>query len=373
MRICVVTPRYSIAGVPLAQIRLARALANIGFEVDLIIGRIDQELPVPEIPGVNVLKLYKSRVRGMLVPLCKYLYREKPDVVFSAEDHLNAFVLLAAILSSSEAKISGSSRVLPVGSVSYSNVVLSKGWVMKQFMKAVMWRADALTCVSQDMVGYYRKIFNQAPHVCVYNIIKDQKSINRSREPVDHEWLIEKQCPVIISAGTLTRRKGFSNLIRAFSIVSQQRSARLIIFGEGHLRDDLESLIATLGLTDRVSLPGNISNPLKHFAHSDVFVLSSYSEGMPNVLLEAMLCGCTPVATDCPTGPREILEDGKYGHLVPMGDPVRMAKAIELTLDRPIPAEMLAEALEPFDEHNVIRRHFEILGLTAQFLKMVQP
>jgi glycosyltransferase involved in cell wall biosynthesis len=118
-----------------------------------------------------------------------------------------------------------------------------------------------------------------------------------------------------------------------------------------------------LGLSDNILLQGFVDNPLKYFAGADVFVLSSHVEGLPNVLVEAMMCGCTPVSTDCPTGPREVLHDGKYGYLVPMRDPDAMAAGIEQALDKPIPEQLLAEAIAPFEENAVIERHFEVLGL----------
>ena len=106
-----------------------------------------------------------------------------------------------------------------------------------------------------------------------------------------------------------------------------------------------------------------MENPLKYYAQSDVFVLSSLVEGLPNVLVEAMMCGCTAVSTDCPTGPREVLRDGKFGYLVPVRDPEAMAAAIQKALDYPTPASLLAEAVSPFEVNTVIDRHFEVLGL----------
>jgi glycosyltransferase involved in cell wall biosynthesis len=300
----------------------------------------------------------------MLLPLWRYLRTTKPDVVFSAEDHLNGVVLLAAIVSGSKAKISGSSRVPP--SDTYSNALFTQGWVFKHLMRAVMWRADALTCVSKDMVEQYRLIFGSSPHVCVYNIVDDRHSRLKMNEPVEHEWFLRKECPVLVAAGTLTPRKGFADLIRAMEELSRRRQARLVILGEGPLRSELQALIGKLGLSDLVRLQGNVANPLKFFARADVFVLSSYVEGLPNVLVEAMVCGCTPVSTDCPTGPREVLQDGKYGYLVPVGDPVAMAASIERALDNPVPKSMLADAVLPFEEETVLKRHFKVLGLNYE-------
>jgi glycosyltransferase involved in cell wall biosynthesis len=138
-----------------------------------------------------------------------------------------------------------------------------------------------------------------------------------------------------------------------------------VIFGEGAMRAELEALIAELELQELVKLAGYEANPLRYFAHADAFVLSSHVEGMPNVLVEAMLCGCTPVAVDCPTGPRELLQEGRYGYLVPVRDTFALAGGIEQALDHPISKETLAEAVRPFEQRAVIDRHFELLGVAA--------
>lgn len=362
MKICVVTPRFAIAGVPLAQLRFARALTAMGHEVDLVIGFVDPQYKFPAVLGFNVIQWNEQQVRGMFFPFRKYLQVAKPDVIFSAEDHLNAIVLLAAITTGSKAKISGSSRVTPFDT--YSTMPLTKRWVLKQLVRAVMWRADALTCVSRDMVDQYRKVFRSPPHVCVYNIVDDRHSRLRMEEPAEHEWFRHKNGPVLVAAGRLATWKGFADLVRAMNVLPRQRRARLMILGDGPLRSELQALVIELGLQDVVSLLGYVDNPLKYFVRADVFVLSSHVEGLPNVLVEAMMCGCTPVSTDCPTGPREVLQEGKYGYLVPMRDPVRMAGGIERALDRPISRELLAEAVRPFKESAVIARHFEVLGIT---------
>jgi len=213
------------------------------------------------------------------------------------------------------------------------------------------------------MVQQYRTVFRSPPHVYVYNIVDDKHSRRRMKVPVEHEWLQRNDSPVLVAAGRLAPWKGFEDLIRAMKVLSEKRTARLMILGDGPLRSELEALIVELGLTDVVRLQGYVENPLKFFAGADVFVLSSHVEGLPNVLVEAMMCGCTPVSTDCPTGPREVLQDGKYGYLVPMRDPVALAAGIEQALDHPIPRDLLAEAIRPFEEGAVIERHFEVLGL----------
>lgn len=364
MKIAVVTPVFSIAGVPLAQVRFARALASRGHNVTLIIGWIDPQYTLPDLPGIDVVELKEVHVRGMFLPLCRYLWTSAPEIVFSAEDHLNCVVLLAAIASRCKAKISCSSRVTPYDT--YSDVPFSKRWVLKQLMRLVMWRANALTCVSRDMVIQYKKVFHAPRHVCVYNIVDDRNARQRMREPVHHDWFVDEERPILIAAGRLAPWKGFSDLIRAMVLVPPERRARLLILGDGPLRSELQSLIEELGLPDVVRLEGYVDNPLKYFAKADVFVLSSHVEGLPNVLVEAMMCGCTPVSTDCPTGPREVLDDGKFGYLVPSKDPVALARGIENALDAPVSKHALLAAILPFEENAVIDRHFDELGLSGQ-------
>jgi glycosyltransferase involved in cell wall biosynthesis len=141
---------------------------------------------------------------------------------------------------------------------------------------------------------------------------------------------------------------------------------RFAILGDGPLRGELEALIERRGLEDRVRLIGRVANPLKYFARADIFVLSSLVEGLPNVLVEAMMCGCTPVSTDCPTGPREVLQGGRFGYLVAMQDPAALADGIAKALAQPIEPERLSEAVLPFGEQIVLARHFELLGLSQR-------
>ena len=363
MKISVITPNFTIAGVPLAQVRFARALLRRGFEVDLVIGYIhpDYDFVAPE--GINLVVLNKKKVRDMLLPLTKYLRTNQPDVIFCAEDHLNAIVLLSAILSRSKARISGSSRVTPFDT--YSSRPFTKRWILKQIVKLVMWRAQVLTCVSVDMVKQYRQVFRNPPHVCVYNIVDDSWSRRQMKEPITHPWLSEREVPTIIAAGRLAPWKGFEDLIRAIQLVSIRRPVRCLILGDGPLKASLEAVRDELHLEGVVDFLGYVQNPLKYFFGAEVFVLSSLVEGLPNVLVEAMMCGCTPVSTDCPTGPREVLKDGRYGYLVPVRQPAAMAAAIEKALDNPIAPGLLAEAISEFEEKVVIDRHLRLLGLST--------
>jgi len=361
MKIIVIAGRFGISGVPLAQMRFARALAKRGHIVELVYGMVNERHTLPCVEDVDVRTLNKSRVTQMLLPLIGYFRTAKPDIVFSAGDHLNVIVLMAALLSRSRAKVSCSSRVTPFDT--YSTVPFSKGWILKLMARLTMWRADVLTCVSADMVDQYRTIFKNTRHTCAYNIVDDAYSRQAMCAAADDPWLEDKQKPLIVAAGSLVPWKGFTDLIAAMSKVLQRVDARLLILGEGPMRAELTELISQHGLVESVRLPGNVENPLAYFRRADVFVLSSYVEGMPNVLVEAMLCGCTPVAADCPTGPREVLQQGRHGYLVPMRDPVLLSEGILRALRNPVPAEQLKAAILPFREDVVIARHFELLGI----------
>jgi glycosyltransferase involved in cell wall biosynthesis len=365
MKIWVMAARFALSGVPLAQVRFAQELAALGHQVELIFGLINPSYKQPEVPGVSVRVMEKSRVTGMLLPITAHFKRNRPDIVFSAGDHLNSVVLMAAVLSRSKSKISCSSRVTPFDT--YSKTWFSKRWVLKQVMRVLMPRADALTCVSKDMVNQYNIVFNAPRHVCVYNIVDAALSINQMYEAVDDDdWIFENDAPLIIAAGMLEPWKGFSDLINAIALVLKTKRAKLLILGDGPLRGSLQALIDQLDVGHSVRLAGYVDNPIKYFRKANVFVLSSLVEGMPNVLVEAMMCGCTPVSTNCPTGPSELLRDGKYGYLVPVGDCVAIAEGICRALETPIPEDLLKEAVKPFAAKEVISRHFALLGMDAK-------
>ncbi|RWX43912.1 Glycosyltransferase involved in cell wall bisynthesis [Candidatus Electrothrix aarhusensis] len=352
--------RFSGSGVPLAQIRLAKSFVRRGHHVDFFIGYVPDGMNIPPVTGINFIHANKKRVINLFFPIAKFLRAHTPDIVFSAEDHLNAIVLFAAIITNSKAKFSVSSRVTPYDT--YSNTLLSKRWFLKKIISLVQHRADALVCVSKDMVAQYKTIFPDSRHDYAYNVIYDMDSESKKMEPICEQWISDCTVPLVISAGRLAQEKGFSDLITAFKIVRKSIDASLVILGDGPLREKLELQIRNYGLNANVHLIGFRENPLKYFIKSDVFVLSSYVEGLPNVLVEAMMCGCSIVSTDCPTGPREVLQDGEFGTIVPMRAPEAMASAISHALESPSSNELFASAIKPFMEENVLARHGQLLG-----------
>ncbi len=361
MKVTFFTARYSQSGVPLAQIRLANLFLERGYEIDFIVGYLPDGLIMPHLEGINTIIFDNPRVITMFGRIIKYLNKSNPDIIISAEDHLNAVVLLSAIITRSKAKISVSSRVGPF--VTYSNKIFSKRWILKHFMNLVEKRADAFICVSKDMIEQYKTIFKNSRHICIYNVVKDRHSEERIAQSVDESWLTDKTSPVIISAGRLAPEKGYFDLIMAVKELLKTQDIKLLMLGDGPMRAEIEVLIEKENLSSHIKLLGFQENPLKYYSKADVFVLSSYAEGLPNVLVEAMMCGCTPVSTDCPTGPREVLQDEKYGYLVPMHDPQAMAEGIKKALENPISPEKLAEGVKAFTEDEVFSQYKKVLKL----------
>ena len=187
---------------------------------------------------------------------------------------------------------------------------------------------------------------------------------HQAQAPPPHPWLAPaRDRPVLLGAGRLTRQKDFPTLLKAFAQVRAQRPCRLVILGEGRERADLQALAGTLGVAADLHLPGHADNPYAWMAAADLFVLSSAWEGSPNVLTEALACGTPAVATDCPSGPRELLADGAYGPLVPVGDTAALREAILATLAAPPPAADLAAAVAEYRAETSAARYLEILGL----------
>lgn len=166
--------------------------------------------------------------------------------------------------------------------------------------------------------------------------------------------------PVVVACGRLVLQKGFDVLLKAFAEVLEQRPAKLVIFGEGPMRRELSEMIHRLGIDDHVLMPGITDNIYANFDHSDVFVLSSRFEGSPNVLLEAMAVGMPVVATNCKTGPTEILSDGRFGVLVPTENSHAIAQAILKVLDHPDVHKSLRESIlnraSEFDVRHIAKR-----------------
>jgi glycosyltransferase involved in cell wall biosynthesis len=284
--------------------------------------------------------------------LYRYIMQAAPASVMSFLNHQNLVLLLVAPF------ISGDTRFI-VNVRNHITTSASRGkskWMrsVPRIMKRFFPRADLIVAPSRGVAEDVRKITAIAParFQVVHNPVFRQEIVELADADPDHPWLSDAAIPVVIAAGKLKPQKDFETLLRAFARVRSRRPARLMILGRGPDRHALLDLAQELGVSDDFQLPGHVRNPYAYFRRASVFVLSSAWEGLPNVLIEAMACGCPVVSTDCPSGPDEILDGGRIGRLVPVGDAVQMAAAIAATLDSPPAAgEMVSRAREfSFDE-----------------------
>lgn len=299
--------------------------------------------------------------------LTDYLRRENPDIVLcdSNREKSSRILLLAKYLSGSHAKI-----VFRLG-VPITRIMEQRNafnaWIYLQSVKYTFGRADFIIAnaqgVADDLVTYAKV---EAAKIRVVDNPTVASTIQAmAQAPLEEDWFATPAVPVILSVGRLRKQKDFETLLRAFALVRAKRDCRLIILGEGSERRRLEELIEQLDLRGAALLPGHRSNPFAYLGRAALFVLSSQFEGSPNVLIEALAVGVPVVATDCHSGPREILAEGAYGALVPVGDAERMAEAMVTTLDFPLPAAVLKRAVARFDAETVAGQYVDIFQSLA--------
>lgn len=191
--------------------------------------------------------------------------------------------------------------------------------------------------------------------------------------PIDLPWIESKASedleswlsgrPYILSVGRLVNAKDYPNLLRAYAKIKNELNYDLVILGEGPLRSSLENLVSDLDLKERVYMPGYLSNPFPVYKKAALFVLSSAYEGFGNVILEAMALGVPVVATRCPGGPKEILEEGKYGRLVQPGDSNGLAEAMIAEISEPVPQEKLKQRSREFAVDRVAKAYLDSVSV----------
>ena len=292
-----------------------------------------------------------------------YLYRYRPNVLLTANHKLNRAALLAR----------GITRVRTRIVIRMGMSVSAKAGEMKPAKRASLknsmcrWypSADAVITPSQgvgndliQIAGIDRRNLHVIPNPLISSLF-----YSLAEEPVDHPWFRHSEPPVILSAGSLEARKDYLTLIRAFSRVRKQRRCRLVILGEGRQREELLRLAENLGVQNDVDLPGYDANPYRYMKRSSIFVLSSRREGASAVIVEALACGTPVISTDCPSGPAETLQNGRYGRLVPIGEERPMAEAVVATLDDPPPAHSLREAVSRNRADLSARKYLEAMGM----------
>jgi glycosyltransferase involved in cell wall biosynthesis len=358
-------PTLEGGGAERVFVGLANEFSRQGLRVDLILASAVGPYLEEAAPRVRIVDLGAERVLRSLPGLTRHLRQERPDVLLSGLEHSNIVALLSRFTAGIGTRCVISVRSVPTAV--HRAVPSVRSWGLLQLVRAVYRFADAIIANSHAVAADLSQRFHvpaENLHV-IYNPLDITVLRTLSEQPLDHPWCAAGAPPVVVAVGSLAPLKDFSTLIRAFALVRALRSCRLVILGEGPERAGLEGLIGELGLQQDVHLPGFVLNPFAWMRRAAVCVSSSLTEGCPNALMQALACGTAVVGTDCAGGSAEILEQGKWGRLTPVGDVAAMAQGILATLDDRTPPDVRRRAND-FAHRRIARQYLHIL-LPDQF------
>lgn len=304
---------------------------------------IPSGVPIRTVGSKSPLKSVRAAIR--------HLNQRKPDVVITNQQLFNSVIVVARMFAKVKPKLIIVQRNDVEGLATHSRHSMLKALPIAA---SRLWpMTDAIVAISSELRDDLATQFNlplSKTHVIYNPVIGDEIATKQYEDPA-HPWFNDGEPPVVLTAGNLNKQKDQATLIRAFALVRNRIDCRLLILGEGDERPNLEALIRELGLQDVAQLYGFTPNPFAFMSRAGVFVLSSAFEGLGNVVIEALACGAPVVSTSCKSGPSEILENGKYGRLVPVGDERSMAEAICQTLgEAHDPARLRARAQDFTEE-----------------------
>jgi glycosyltransferase involved in cell wall biosynthesis len=341
---------------------VANGLAARGVPVTLALAKAEGPFLAELQPSVRVLDFGARSAFGALPRLVRHLRADRPAALLAAMNHTNVVAALAHRLARSRSRLVLSERAHLT-----SMLAEFPGPSMRATRSLMRWTYPWAHSVVSVSDGVAQDLLQHVPlpeerSVTIYNPVVDAGLQRACELPPAHPWLVDGGAPGVLAAGRLIAQKGFDVLLEAFARLRRQRPARLLILGEGELRDVLLAQAQRLGIAQDVALPGFERNPFAAMRAASVFVLSSRFEGLPGVLIQAMACGARVVSTDCPSGPREVLEDGRWGALVPVDDVAALAEALAAALDQRQPPDVRARAAE-FSEERAVARYAQVLGL----------
>jgi glycosyltransferase involved in cell wall biosynthesis len=339
-------PSLDGGGAERVFVQLANRFAALGARVHLVLATARGPYLREVADTVRIVDLRARGVLHSLPALVKFLRTERPLVMLSALDHANLIAILACRIAGAATRCVISMRSVP--SVVYREEKNAGRHILPPLMRMGYKHADEIIAnsraVASDLIDHFR--VPESKISLIYNPL-DLASIERlSRQEIDSAWLGAGSSPLILGVGSLAVLKDFPTLIRAFALVRSKRACRLAILGEGPERAGLERLADDLKVRNDVRLPGFVDNPFAWMRAAKVVASSSLTEGCPNAIMQALACGSAVVSTNCVGGSSEILEDGRWGRLVPVRDPQALADAIEATLNLEQPADVRRRAAD---------------------------
>lgn len=358
-------PRLGQGGAEQVAINLVNGLSARGYNIELLLTRDDGSLNSQLSTDINVVTLppSKSPVFGVAMnfpALVDYLRRKEPALLLSHLSRANVISIAACRLIDADTVVAvthhdafgtGTERGL-------------KDWALGRLVPLLYPSADRIIAVSEgvaDSIVDRTKVKRENVSV-LYNPIEIDSIREQARCGVDDKWIADDDLEVVLYVGRHTEQKDLKTWLRAFKRVhAQNPDTRAIIAGKGPMREEIQSYSERLGLADVVSIPGYVENAYGYMHEADVFLLSSRYEGLPSVLIEALACGCPVVATDCPSGPREILDDGTYGRLRPVGDADGLAEAVVESLNQSTSRDELTGRADEFATGPVLDRYEQFL------------
>jgi glycosyltransferase involved in cell wall biosynthesis len=339
---------------------LANALADRGQRISLLTLSGSGHVKLRISAGVPIVRVQAQKLRSAVPALRATLLAEAPDVLLSSEAAQNIIAYLAVRSMPPARRPKLILREVASPSVALRRDAYLQNRLAYRVIGPVYRRADKVITLTDgardDLVANFGVPFERI-FVMRSNAVIDDETVERlagwdgesGREP-----------GLIVSIGRLSPEKDHLALVRAFSQI-RTPGARLVLVGEGPLRPQIEALIASLGIKDRVQLTGQVSDPFEWLMRASLSVTSSWFEGLGNALIEALACGTPVVSTDCPHGPREILAGGEFGTLVPVGDVAAMAAAIDKALNQPVDRNRLRKRVS----------HYQSKSAAAEFVRLL--
>lgn len=353
------------SGVDRAMQHLIPELASRGYRVDLL--KVRKHGPnlesVPD--GVRIVDLGSSHTYSSIPAVVRYLKQEQPDVLLADKDRVNRSALLAKFLARASCRLILSSGTTI--SIDLAHRGAFERWLQRFSMGKLYRLADSVIVtshgVADDMAAYAglpRHLIKVVPSPVVPDNL-----LSRDLPRPDHPWFKEGEPPVILSVGELGARKDYATLVRAFAQARRERECRLMIIGRGKQHQMLLDLAEELGVADAFALPGFIADPYPYMAYASVFAFTSRWEGLGFVLIEALAVGTPVVSTDCPSGPAEILQGGRYGPLIEIGDDQALATKIIELLHNPPDRDFLRQAALPYTISASADAYLHAFGIPA--------